>query len=62
MRHDRQSTVVEAGDLRLVIVRALSTDERTADLDPSDHVPSAVLTGTWSDQLEPQQLVLVLAP
>jgi hypothetical protein len=53
---------VEAGDLRLVIVRVLSTDERAADLDPSDDVPSAVLTGTWSGQVAPQQLVLVLAP
>lgn len=62
MRHDRQSTVVEAGDLRLVIVRVLSTDERTTDLDPSDDVLSAVLTGTWSGQVEPHQLVRVLAP
>ena len=66
MRHERGSTVVEAGDLRLVIVRALITDghpaHRLSALDSADDVAPAVLTGTWSDQLEPQQLVLVLAP
>jgi hypothetical protein len=59
MRNERGSTVVAAGDLRLVIVRTLGTGGPAAALDRD--VPSAVLTGTWSGQVEPQQLVIVLA-
>lgn len=62
VRHEPGSTVVTAGDLRLVIVRTLGSEVHLRALDGSDDAPSAVLTGTWSGQLEPQPLVLVLAP
>jgi len=61
IRNERGSTVVEAGALRLVIVRTPGAGGRTGALDPVDDVPSAVLTGTWSGQVEPQQLVIALA-
>ncbi|HEX5333447.1 MAG TPA: hypothetical protein VFW79_12460 [Cellulomonas sp.] len=62
MRPEPGSTVVAAGELRLVIVRTLGSDGRPRALDRTDDVPSAVLAGTWSGQVEPQPLVLVLAP
>ncbi|PVU82597.1 hypothetical protein DDP54_05825 [Cellulomonas sp. WB94] len=65
MRNEQGSTVVEAGDLRLVIVRTVRAGGRSArplgTLDPVDGAPSAVLSGTWSDQAEPRTLVVVLA-
>lgn len=60
MRNEQGSTVVAAGDLRLVIVRTLGTGGPAAALHRD--VPTAVLTGTWSGQVEPHQLVIVLAP
>ncbi|HEX7716254.1 MAG TPA: 1,4-alpha-glucan branching protein [Marmoricola sp.] len=62
IRPEPGSTVVAAGDLRLVIVRTLRTDDRPDGLDRTDDAPSAVLTGTWAGQGEPRTLVLVLAP
>jgi len=65
-RNDGSSTEVEAGDLRLAIVRTLRAGGPSARslgaAEPADDAPSALLTGTWSDQPEPQPLVVVLAP
>jgi hypothetical protein len=66
VRHEHGATVVEAGDARLVIVRAPGTDTDVAGLlevlEPTADVAWAMLTGTWSGQVEPQPLVVVLAP
>jgi hypothetical protein len=54
-RHERGSTVVETGDLRLLVARvpgAVANDVEDA---------SAMLSGTWTDQPDPQVLVVVLA-
>ena len=66
VRHERRSTVVEAGGLRLVVLRVLATDG------PAEHLWSApatagdpspeTLTGTWSGHAEPELLALVLVP
>jgi hypothetical protein len=56
------STVVDSGDLRLVIVRTLRPGVGPDAGGLIDDVPSAVLTGTWADRVESQVLVLVLAP
>ena len=63
-RHDRGTTVVESGTLRLVVERLLTRRDsqsrgssRPAAFD--DHAPTAVLTGTWTDQPSPQTLVQV---
>ncbi|HEY3547599.1 MAG TPA: hypothetical protein VGK17_16120 [Propionicimonas sp.] len=59
VRSEGGSTVVQAGDLHLVIVRTLHTGARHTD---ADNAPSGLLSGTWSDQIEPVPLVVVLAP
>jgi len=66
VRHERRSTVVEAGDLRLVVLRVLATEgpaarpssEPATAGDPSP----ATLIGTWSGQPGAELLALVLAP
>ncbi|WP_407344254.1 CG0192-related protein [Pengzhenrongella phosphoraccumulans] len=64
MRNEQRSTVVMAGLLRLVILRVLTPDglpvHRASAL-AADDEETGVLTGTWSGQLEPQPLALVLA-
>jgi len=73
-RHEVGTTVVEAGDLMLVIARALpatgvgarhrgrhsADDDETDETDVTDDVASAVLTVTWPGHPEPQLLVFVL--
>jgi len=65
-RPEQRSTAVEAGDLRIVLVRVLpddAHDERPpSSLDALDDGAPEVLTGTWSGQLEPRLLVRVLRP
>ncbi|MGV8979058.1 MAG: CG0192-related protein [Cellulomonas sp.] len=59
VRDEPGATVVQVGDLRLVILRTLAARDSTDG--PERDAASAVLTGTWSDQVEPRQLVVVLA-
>ena len=54
-RHEPGATVVDAGDIRLVIARVLGAGGS------SENTGEDVLTGTWTDQPEPQTLVIVQA-
>lgn len=54
-RHEHGATVVDAGAIRLVITRVLGAGES------DENAGEDVLTGTWTDQPEPQRLVIVLA-
>lgn len=59
-RHERGATVVEAGALRLVVARVLAAGKPRAAAF-NDSAPHEVLTGTWTDQPDPQRLVRVQA-
>ena len=52
VRHEHGATVVEAGDIRLLILRVPSRES-------NDDAALGVLTGAWTDQPEPQALVIV---
>ena len=61
-RHEGGATVVEAGALRLIVERLLTQrgpqshdSSRPAAFDAT--APTAVLTGTWTNQPDPQTLV-----
>jgi hypothetical protein len=61
-RHERGATVVEAGGLRLVVARlpsARAPQEHGLKwlAAPHDDAAQEVITGTWTDQPEPQRLV-----
>ena len=51
-RHVPGATVVEAGDIRILIVRVPSRES-------NDDAALGVITGAWTDQPEPQTLVIV---
>lgn len=59
VRQEQDATVVEAGDLSLVIARALRPEASGLDaLAPAEATRRAVLSGTWVGQTAPVVLVL----
>jgi len=56
--HEQRVTVVEAGELRIVVVRVLG-DGPGPDVAAGAGDPTAVLTGTWTGQPVPQTLATV---
>lgn len=59
VRQEKGATVVEAGDLSLVVARALGPDASGLDaLAPTEATRRAVLSGTWVGQTVPVVLVL----